>query len=113
MHIIWVSKGDQIMTTYSIISENGQEMSAGIQNEREAFAAAQRHADETRSTVTVACGDDEWEVKPSARTEDAWWAWHDADADRWSGGDDGTAEAERRCAAWVAGDSNDGPEVAP
>ena len=49
-----------------------------------------------------------------SRTEDAWWAWHDADADRWSPGDDpheATADAERRCAAWVAGESDDGPRA--
>lgn len=42
----------------------------------------------------------------AARTADAWWAWHDADADRWSA-DQSAAEA--RCAAWVAGTSDDGP----
>lgn len=48
----------------------------------------------------------------SRRTTDAWWAWHDRDSSRWSGGEDpneATAEAERRCAAWVAGESDDGP----
>ncbi len=37
---------------------------------------------------------------------DAWWTWHDQDADRHSS-DMETAEA--RCAAWVAGSSDDGP----
>lgn len=40
------------------------------------------------------------------RLELAWWAWHDADADRWSAS---TEEAEERCAAWVRGESDDGP----
>lgn len=43
----------------------------------------------------------------------AWWAWHDADPSRWSPGegpDEATADAEERCAAWVRGDSTDGPE---
>lgn len=51
----------------------------------------------------------------TARTEERWWAWHDADPDRWSPGEDAaeaTADAERRCAAWVAGESDDGPEGA-
>jgi len=46
------------------------------------------------------------------RTERAWWAWHDADASRWSPGEDAdeaTRDAARRCAAWIAGDSSDGP----
>lgn len=41
-----------------------------------------------------------------------WWVWHDADASRWSHGEDpdeATRDAERRCAAWVAGESDDGP----
>jgi hypothetical protein len=42
------------------------------------------------------------------RTTDQWWAWHDADAERHSAELD---EAERRCAAWVAGASDDGPEA--
>lgn len=49
-----------------------------------------------------------------ARTEDAWWAWHDADSSRWSPGEDPdaeTADAEKRAAAWVAGQSNDGPDL--
>ena len=47
------------------------------------------------------------------RTEEKWWAWHDEDAARWSDGEDefdATADAEHRCAAWVAGESDDGPE---
>ena len=42
-----------------------------------------------------------------ARTTDQWWAWHDADSARWSAS---TEEAEARCAEWVAGKSEDGPE---
>lgn len=42
------------------------------------------------------------------RTAEQWWTWHDADAERWSS-DDGDAEA--RCAAWVDGESDDGPEA--
>jgi hypothetical protein len=44
---------------------------------------------------------------------DAWWAWHDADPSRWSPGEDpseATADAEARCAAWMRGESDDGPE---
>lgn len=40
------------------------------------------------------------------RTSEAWWAWHDQDSIRWS---QSTSEAEERCAAWVAGESDDGP----
>jgi hypothetical protein len=46
------------------------------------------------------------------RTEDDWWAWHDADDAQWSPGEDpdeATADAEARCAAWVRWQSNDGP----
>ena len=42
------------------------------------------------------------------RTAESWWAWHDADCDRHSVD---MSEAEARCAAWVAGDSDDGPTV--
>lgn len=42
------------------------------------------------------------------RSEEAWWSWHDADQSRWSSS---TEEAEQRCAAWVAGESDDGPDV--
>jgi hypothetical protein len=38
--------------------------------------------------------------------ETAWWTWHDADADRW---DATLGEAEERCAAWISGESDDGP----
>lgn len=38
---------------------------------------------------------------------DRWWAWHDQDASRASAT---MAEADRRCAAWVAGESDDGPD---
>lgn len=41
------------------------------------------------------------------RTETQWWAWHDADQSRWS---QTTEVAESRCSAWVAGQSEDGPE---
>lgn len=42
----------------------------------------------------------------AARTEDKWWEWHDRDASRWSS----FRWAEKRCAAWVRGESDDGPE---
>lgn len=42
------------------------------------------------------------------RTEEDWWEWHDKNQDRWS---ETTEEAEARCAAWVAGDSDDGPDM--
>lgn len=45
----------------------------------------------------------------ATRTADAWWTWHDAHQSRWSASDD---EAEARCAAWVAGTSDDGPDDA-
>ena len=44
---------------------------------------------------------------------DAWWSWHDEDPARWSPGEDpqeATADADRRCMAWVRGESDDGPE---
>lgn len=37
---------------------------------------------------------------------DAWWAWHDQDASRWS---ETPEEAEARCSAWTAGETDDGP----
>lgn len=39
--------------------------------------------------------------------ETAWWAWHDADSSRHYST---TEEAEAACAAWVSGDSDDGPD---
>lgn len=41
------------------------------------------------------------------RTPEAWWLWHDASYDRCS---DSVDEAEARCAAWVAGESDYGPD---
>lgn len=41
------------------------------------------------------------------RTAEQWWAWHDLDPKRWS---PYAHEAEGRCAAWVAGESDDGPQ---
>lgn len=50
-----------------------------------------------------------------AAAEIAWWAWHDADASRFSTGDEegdgAVADAEARCEAWVIGESDDGPPV--
>lgn len=49
----------------------------------------------------------------TTRTEEQWWTWHDADQANWSPGEDpdeATADAEARCAAWVAGESDDGPK---
>jgi hypothetical protein len=46
--------------------------------------------------------------------ETLWWAWHDADSDRWSPGEDAdaaTVDANRRCAMWVKGYNSDGPEA--
>jgi hypothetical protein len=56
----------------------------------------------TKETTTMA------QQTTTTRTDDQWWAWHDADAERHSAELD---EAERRCAAWVAGASDDGPEA--
>lgn len=47
------------------------------------------------------------EAEREAR-ELAWWAWHDADYSRHSST---LEEAEERCAAWVDGTSDDGPEA--
>jgi len=55
-----------------------------------------RFADETREEVLLTV----------PRTADMWWAWHDQDSSRWS---TDVSDAEQRCAAWVAGESNDGP----
>ena len=38
--------------------------------------------------------------------EGAWWVWHDMVFGRYSS----TADAEAACAAWVAGESDEGPE---
>jgi hypothetical protein len=49
------------------------------------------------------------------RTVESWWAWHDADSSRWSPDEDpgaATADADRRCESWVAGESDDGPALA-
>lgn len=42
------------------------------------------------------------------RTEDAWWAWHDADQSRIYASTD---EAQAVCVAWVAGQSDVGPDL--
>jgi len=50
----------------------------------------------------------------TGRSADAWWAWHDAGPSRWSPGEDpleATADAERRCTAWLRGESTDGPDT--
>jgi hypothetical protein len=44
------------------------------------------------------------------RAESRWWEWYATDAATTS---DTLDEAEMRCAAWVAGDSDDGPEDHP
>jgi hypothetical protein len=52
------------------------------------------------------------DVPGAERTDEQWWAWHDADASRWTAGEDveaAAAAAESRCAARVAGESADGP----
>lgn len=41
------------------------------------------------------------------RTAARWWVWHDQDSSRASAS---MSEAETRCGAWVADDSDDGPE---
>ena len=50
---------------------------------------------------------EKWFADEVATRFDAWWAWHDADASRWS---ESVAEAEQRCLDWVVGDGTDGPE---
>ena len=50
----------------------------------------------------------------TGRSADAWWAWHDADPSRHSPGEtptEGTEAAERRCTAWLRGESTDGPDT--
>ena len=59
----------------------------------------------TRDGETIA------EVRDGAidgRTPDAWWAWHDANQSHWSAD---VEHAEARCAAWLIGESDDGPEI--
>lgn len=49
----------------------------------------------------------------TTRTAEQWWTWHDADYSRISAGEDpseATRDAEARCAAWVAGQSDDGED---
>lgn len=48
------------------------------------------------------------ETAAPTRTADAWWRWHDADYSRHSAT---MEEAEERCRAWVAGESDEGPEA--
>jgi len=59
------------------------------------------------------CEGDPDTLPAAGRDADAWWAWHDADPSRHSPGEtptEGTEAAERRCAAWLRGESTDGPE---
>lgn len=91
--------------------ETGDEITVGLQGCDvcdEAIQAAQRIADDRGEDVHLVDDDGEWIVHPAKRTNDAWWAWHDADQARWS---QDVEEAETRCAAWVAGESNDGPDA--
>lgn len=98
---------------YAVDTGDGNELCNGLAPEI-ARKAAQAHADRLGESVYLyeVGSDEEAEEIAPERSMDAWWAWHDADADRWSGGegDAATADAERRCAAWVAGESDDGPE---
>lgn len=67
----------------------------------------------TTEPTTSHMSDGDQDAIRDLRTEDAWWAWHDADASRWSPGEDpteATADAEARCSAWLRGESDDGPE---
>jgi hypothetical protein len=60
------------------------------------------------------CEGDPDTLPAAGRSADAWWAWHDADPSRWSPGEDpleATADAERRCTAWLRGESTDGPDT--
>ena len=107
--------------------ETNDELTVGLQGCEmcdEALIAAKEMAAEHGTSVELVDDDGRWEVKPNGtrsrlpnieteRTEDAWWTWHDADYSRLSPGEDpeeATADAEARCAAWVAGESDDGPE---
>jgi hypothetical protein len=61
------------------------------------------------------CEGDPDTLPAAGRDADAWWAWHDADPSRRSPGEtptEGTEAAERRCAAWLRGESTDGPDPA-
>lgn len=42
------------------------------------------------------------------RAPDIWWEWHDSDSSRWS---ESESKAKQRCADWMIGVSNDGPEM--
>lgn len=116
--------------TYGIDDGHSNVISSGL-SEREVEAVALRTANrlgkpvywyrETRTEqeITDEVYPDSTEVAPSQRTEDAWWTWYDArpwDHEPSSASDEfgsrATARAEARCAAWVAGESDDGPEVA-
>lgn len=81
-----------------------------------AEAALQRYLDSLADAGPENANPDAEAVSAAAvaELEAMWWKWHDADSSRWSGGEDpiaATAEAERRCAVWVAGDSDDGPDA--
>jgi hypothetical protein len=111
----------------TIFDNNGDELTAGLQGSSvcdEALMAAREFAKERDETVLLEDDDGRWLVHPNGkcerwtdgdepeRTEAQWWAWHDADDNHWSPGEDpdeATAEAQERCAAWVSGDSDDGP----
>lgn len=50
------------------------------------------------------------EGSPAATLAAAWWAWHDEDSIR---NDGSMASALRRCAAWVRGECDEGPDLTP
>lgn len=102
---------------YQIESQSGAILSDS-ETEETWRSRAQREANRLGEAVyairySIEDGDDESTQGPSVRVapercDDTWWAWHDRDAERWS---PSVEEAEARCAAWVAGESDDGPAI--
>ena len=64
------------------------------------------HTTNTARTMTDAEIESAADGTEAAALAAAWWSWHDADGAR---NDGSMASAMRRCAAWVRGESDDGP----
>ena len=100
------------MTTYTLTSTKAsRELSGSLMAALEAAIALEAELQPAYGVTVTRNGETIAEVLDGTvdgRDPAAWWEWHDADAQRWSGS---AEEAEERCARWVVGESDDGPDA--